>query len=367
MLEDKIEIWYQKVGKKIVIALCIIAAIYLFVKLKILSLIAPFIIAWILASILNPFVTWANRRAKIHRGIATIISMLTIMSAVLSLITMIIKQLWYQISGFIGDIPIYTKDIINQLNIMEEQLADVIGILPGSQAITNLDSVVQQFFNSITNIFTPAIETVSGTIAKVPDMVVFIIIMLLSTFFMTKDYYIIKAFIKAQFSDTAINRAVVMQKGILQAIGGYIRTQLILMSITFTICLTGLFIFKIEYALVLSVIIAIVDALPVFGSGTILLPWTLYHFVGGNYSMAIGLLSIYGVIFVMRQIMEPKILSTQIGVYALATIIAVYTGYKTIGVLGLIVGPAVVVTLKMLQNVGVLPPFKPVTKKDTRG
>ena len=83
--------------------------------------------------------------------------------------------------------------------------------------------------------------------------------------------------------------------------------------------------------------------------------------------MGLGLIIIYGVIFVMRQVMEPRILANQIGVYALVTIMAVYIGYKIIGVLGLIIGPALVVILQMLQNVGALPQFKPVKKIDHRG
>ena len=179
---------------------------------------------------------------------------------------------------------------------------------------------------------------------------------------MTKDYYKIKDFVKAQFSDTIIDRVVIMQRGMLEAIGGYLRTQVILMSMTFMICLAGLFIFRVDYALLLSVSIAIVDALPVFGSGAILWPWAIYNLLIGNFTLAVGLLCIYGVIFITRQIMEPKILSNQIGVYALVTVMAVYIGYKSMGIFGMIIGPVVVVTVQMLQNVGALPQFKPVNK-----
>ncbi|MBQ1275014.1 MAG: AI-2E family transporter [Cellulosilyticum sp.] len=93
-----------------------------------------------------------------------------------------------------------------------------------------------------------------------------------------------------------------------------------------------------------------------------LIPWSIYNLIIGHYSLGIGLLAIYGIIFVTRQIMEPKILASQIGIYALVTVMAVYIGYRTIGFLGLIIGPAIVVIIQMLQNVGALPKFKPVKK-----
>ena len=251
--------------------------------------------------------------------------------------------------------------------MFEEKLSALFKLVPATEALSNIDTVIAQFMKSLSSLITSIIPNVYEAVAAVPDVVIFIVITLLSTFFMTKDHYYIKGFVKAQLSDTIIDKVVVMQEGLLQAVGGYIKTQCILMSITFTICLTGLFILGQPYALLLALIIAIIDALPVFGSGAILLPWAFYNIIVGNYSLGLGLIIIYGVIFVMRQVMEPRILANQIGVYALVTIMAVYIGYKIIGVLGLIIGPALVVILQMLQNVGALPQFKPVKKIDHRG
>lgn len=360
MLEDKIEGWYKRSGRKIVIFIAVICILYVALKLNILGLFAPFIIAWCFATLLNPVVSWLAYKLKVPRGIGTILSMLSILSGLLGILTVLVKKLWEQIINLASTLPTLTDEIIFQINSIEEKLGEKIHLLPGTQGITNLDTLIKQMLNSVSSFLTSAIPTIYGAISKVPDVVLFVVVMLVATFFMTKDYYEIKKFVKAQFSDTIVDRIVVMQRGMLGAIGGYIRTQIILMSMTFSICLVGLFIFRLDYALLLSVIIAFVDALPVFGSGTILIPWAIYNFLTGNLTLAVGLICIYGIIFITRQVMEPKILSTQIGVYALVTVMAVYIGYKSLGVLGMILGPVVVVTLQMLQNVGVLPQFKPV-------
>ncbi len=272
-----------------------------------------------------------------------------------------------QVTGLARDLPYYSNNVVDGFNNFEEKLAVIFKMVPLTDTISNIDTLIAQFLKGISSVITSMIPNVYGAVAAVPDVVIFIIITILSTFFMTKDHYYIKGFVKAQLSDTIIDKVVVMQEGLIQAVGGYIKTQFILMSITFTICLVGLFILGQPYTLLLALVIAIIDALPVFGSGTILIPCGFYNIIVGNYSLGLGLIIIYGVIFVMRQTMEPRILANQIGVYALVTIMAVYIGYKVIGVFGLIIGPAIVVIIQMLQNVGAIPKFKPVKKIDHRG
>lgn len=364
MLEDKIERWYENQGKKITIFLAVILAAYLLLRFNIIGLFAPFILAWFFATLLNPFVSWLGKRLHVPRGIGSILSMLSILSGFLSIIWMLVRKLWEQIINFTRTLPMQTDEIIKEINVIQEKLSGLIHFAPAGENVTSLDTIIQQVLGKLSSFLTSAIPTIYDAISKVPDIVLFIIVMLVATFFMTKDFYKIKDFVKAQFSDTIVDRVVIMQRGMLGAIGGYIRTQVILMSMTFIICLIGLFLFRVNYALLVSVIIAVVDALPLFGSGTILIPWAVYNLLIGDITLAIGLMCIYGIIFITRQIMEPKILSTQIGVYALVTTMAVYIGYKTMGVFGMIIGPVVVVTLQMLQSVGALPPFKPVIKSE---
>lgn len=365
MLEERFEKWYIKTGHKLVIIAVSIAILYAILRLRIIGLFAPFIIAWIFSIGLNKVVSWLWRTFRLNRGIGTIVSMLTILSGVLSIISVLVKKLWDQIIHFSATLPQRTNEIMTQLDIIEDKLSNILSLIPGGAAITDLDTVIQQFMDSVNSFLSSIIPVAYSAVSKVPDIVLFIIVMLLATFFMTKDHKMIKDFVKAQFSDTIVDKIVIMQRGMIEAVGGYIRTQVILMCMTFVICLIGLFVLRIDYALLLAVIIGVVDALPVFGSGAILIPWSIYHLLSGSYSLALGLIAIYGVIFIMRQIMEPKILSSQIGVYALVTIMSVYIGYKVLGAIGLIVGPILMVTLRMLQSIGVLPKFKEI--KDKRG
>ena len=287
MLEDKLEVWYEKRGKKVVMILVILLIAFVIIKLNILGLFAPFIVAWLFASLLNGFVTWINKKTGLPRALGTILSMLTILSGVLGLLTFLIKKLWEQVVAIAYNLPSLTEELIMQVGQLEERFSGFFGTGKTPSAISNLDQLIEQIMDKLSSYLGSVIPVAYNAVSKVPDIVLFTVVMLVATFFMTKDYYKIKDFVKAQFSDTIVDKVVIMQKGVLSAIGGYVRTQVIMMSITFSICMVGLFIFQVSYALLLSVIIAIVDALPVFGSGTILIPWALYNLVTGQYTLAI--------------------------------------------------------------------------------
>ena len=98
--------------------------------------------------------------------------------------------------------------------------------------------------------------------------------------------------------------------------------------------------------MILAIVIAIIDALPILGTGTVLIPWGLILIIIGNYPLGLGILGLYLFILIVRQLIEPKIVATQIGVYPLLTLIAMYTGVKLIGLFGVIVGPIVLIILK---------------------
>lgn len=354
-------LYYKKEGgtgmieqKKILVWGLIGILIYSAIKFNFLRLVFPFVVAWILASLLNPIVTKLNKKLLLPRGLGTIVSMLTILSGILWVIVVLVRQLWHQIVMFSSTFPQYSQKFMEGFDLVQQKIG----------AFSGLDHTLEQSLSAVGTFLTSRIPHVYHMIIKLPNMILFVIVMLISTFFMTKDYYPIKAFIKAQFSDTIVDKIVLMQRGMLGALMGYIKTQLILMMITFTICLIGLLLFNMDYALLISSIIALVDALPFFGSGSILIPWSLYHFVTEQYVIGVGLLGIYGVIFIMRQIMEPKILSQQINLYALVTVMAMYIGYKLLGILGLILGPLIMVILKTLQDIGVLPAFKSTDYKE---
>ena len=138
---------------------------------------------------------------------------------------------------------------------------------------------------------------------------------------------------------------------IINTLGGYLKAQATLILIAFGIVLAGLYSFKIigwnvAYPLIAALCIGFVDALPILGSGTIMVPWAIISATNGDITLAIGLLVLYAIIIVSRQLLEPKIVSNHIGIHPIFTLLAMYTGFKITGVVGMFLGPILLIILK---------------------
>ena len=138
-----------------------------------------------------------------------------------------------------------------------------------------------------------------------------------------------------------------------RAFFGFIKAQLTLISITTIIILIGLLVLRVNYAITIALVTGLVDIIPYLGTGLIFVPWIIYEFITGDINLAIGLVVLYVIVLVQRQIMEPKVLSSNIGMDPLATLISLFVGFKLIGFLGLIVGPITLVILTTLQKANV--------------
>ncbi|WMT39544.1 AI-2E family transporter [Paenibacillus sp. D2_2] len=137
------------------------------------------------------------------------------------------------------------------------------------------------------------------------------------------------------------------------ALFGYLRAQFIMISITaFVVCI-GLLILRVDSPVTYAILIGLVDLLPYLGVGTILIPWLVYAFMTGNFALGIGLSILYGVVLVSRQLIEPKVLATSVGLDPLPTMISLFVGLQLFGVLGLIIGPVSLVVINAVIKAGV--------------
>jgi sporulation integral membrane protein YtvI len=192
---------------------------------------------------------------------------------------------------------------------------------------------------------------------SVPNALFFIVIMFVSAFFMTKDKQQIDVWLKPLFRGSwrENEKVRIIQKDVLGVLWGYLRAQLIMMSLTFLESSIGLWIIGVNYPIPIALGIALIDALPILGPATIYIPWVISKLVMSEYTTALSLFILYLIVTLARQALEPKILSTQIGIYPLITLLAMYIGLKTLGFAGIILGPVSVILLLALFKTGVLP------------
>lgn len=177
-------------------------------------------------------------------------------------------------------------------------------------------------------------------------------------FFFTFDYQKIVNFILKQFPEKSQFMIINIKNSSINALLKLLKAYAILLSVTFIELLIGLTILKVENAFTISVIIALVDILPVLGTGSILTPWMIISLINGNINLAIGLLILYIIITVVRQILEPKVVGHQIGLYPLITLMCMFVGAQLFGIAGLFGFPIAATIIKNLHDNGIITAFK---------
>jgi sporulation integral membrane protein YtvI len=148
-----------------------------------------------------------------------------------------------------------------------------------------------------------------------------------------------------------VKRIGIHLRDLIKTLGGYLKAQAILIIVSFVISLIGLYIlkffgFNIEFPLMIALGIGFVDALPILGSGTVMIPWAIFSGLDGDLKLGIAIIILWVIMSVVRQFIEPRIVSGQIGIHPIFTLIAMYTGFRFIGVMGMLIGPIILIVLK---------------------
>lgn len=304
-------------------------------------IILPFLIGWLLSKCFLPLV----RRLEawhVPKWCAALVCILLLLGVVSLFVILIGNQIVAQAKNLMAQMPHYLEALRRAMDAfwfwLDTKLVDLPDVIQNAiaQAKSNLTSILLDIVQN----------KGSAPLTSVPNFLLGLFIAFISSYFFLKDregiHNIYEKYVITLFGQ-GLERT---KQELKSSLWGYVKTQLILMIYTFGITWIGLTILHSPFALLLAIIIAIIDALPFFGSGFILWPGALIHLILGDPKMAIGYLVIYGAVQIMRQIMQPKILGTQIGLHPLLTLFAMYFGYRSIGFWGLILGPVLAVLLK---------------------
>ena len=336
--------YYKKIGWKAL--MIIIALLAVFVTYKLAIFYIPFVIAYIISRLLEPLISFLNQKIKINRKLSSIIAILLLLGTIGSLITVLIisliNEITHIISNFdinINEIQNFANDIINKYNIE---------ISP-----ENLKNSIAGSMDTIKNIVIGISMTILNVLTSIPTVVMYIIITLLATIFMCFDKQYVKSVLKKHIPKVFLDK---LKRVLTETCGvaiNYIKAEAKLSVICFFLVLAGFWIMKfvgiqVDYPTSAAVITGIIDILPLLGAGAVLIPYAIYSFFTGNVALAIGTAIIWGIWAVLKQIIEPKVVSKQMGLHPIFTLIAMYTGYKIVGVLGLMLGP---ITLLILRNI----------------
>lgn len=346
-----------------------LAGLYYFFMKYAFWLLFPFMFSAFAAMLLQrPVRFLSDRTKKLKKSTIAYLLVAAIFLTFTALLSLVGIKLFFSIKGLFTSLAQSFKDLPSLLAQAEASIGHTLRFLPGGvqDSITAaLHNFIEKF--SFDDFWEAGFSVLSGplsgvwTTAKlVPEFVVGTIISIVSCFFMTADYETITGFIKRRLGPQKLASVVTAKKSAISAVGKMVKAYAILMFITFGEMIVGLGIlrlvglYKSEYLLATAVLVAVVDIVPVLGTGTVLLPWAAFSFLTDKTGLGIGLLVMYIIIYVIRQGIEPKIVAGTLGLPPILTLVSMYIGAKLFGFIGLFALPITLIVVKILNDEGIL-------------
>ena len=335
-------------GRKWLYALGIFAGLWVGVK-YLLPLMLPFLVGGVIALGAEPAVNLLRRRLGLSRGIAVGIGVSATILLFLGLMSIIASAMVRELGNLAGAVPDIENTARQSMIVLQDWLVGVAERTPEGIRPT-LQKTVLNFFDDGTALVeqvsrrVPAV--VSSVIGWVPDGALGIGTGILSAYFISGRLPKIRGFIKKNLPESWYTRYLPGLQRIRKALTGWLKAQGKLMLITFAIVLTGFLILRISYAPVWAFLVALVDAVPMLGTGTVLVPWALVRLLQGAHFEAIGLLCIFGGAMMTRTALEPRLVGRQLGIDPLITLMALYVGYRFWGLFGMIAAPILATAAK---------------------
>lgn len=344
--------YWSKVIRNIIVLLLSVLAVFLGFKLAIFYM--PFLIAFIISLLLEPIIRFIMKKTKLKRKTSSIIVFIIAIAVINGLLTWGIASLISEASDILSNFNEYADTITNTIQNLISDI-DFSRIQIPENVMNIIQNSAMEFLGAATKWAKDALTGAFSFITSLPTIGIYVVVTLLSLYFICVDKIYMVDQLEHHLPETWVKRIGVHLKGLIQSLGGYLRAEVILVVISFIISLIGLYIFhfigwNIEYPLMIALIIGFVDALPIFGSGTIMLPWAVLLACTGDMTLGIAIFVLWIIMSVVRQFIEPRIVSGQIGIHPIFTLIAMYTGFKFMGVIGMLLGPIILIILKNIYG-----------------
>lgn len=323
----------------------------------VLGWLLPFLIALGTAALTEPLIRTLRKRLHLQRGFLAVVLTALVVGAAAALLTVLAVLLVRQAMSLLEDLPAMLTGLPERLRSVVDRLESFCAACPeGLRDLLErgLTVVNDQLSALIGRLSAAGVRWLAALVAALPRILLFAGTTVLAMFFTAACYPRLTAFVERQLKPGGMERARELKAHILQTLGKWLRAECILIAITFGELLAGFLLLRQHYALLLAAAVALIDALPVFGTGTVLLPWALGCCLVGDFPKGIALTALYAVIMLVRSITEPKIMAAQAGLPPLAALMAMYVGFCTLGVGGMILLPILLLLVKQLHDGGFL-------------
>lgn len=355
----------QLVLKRVLRGLWVVLAgsILVLAAYMLLPLLYPLLLAWLLAYIMHPLVLLL-KDLRLPGWLAVSLSLLFYIGGTALVLTALITRLVKELIVLLQTFNLHTdqwrdillswsqnasfQNIINQINQFYRDN-------PGYHATidSNISKTTETVGYAVTQVITGFFNAVMKLISALPSVGTITVVVVLAAFFLSTGWERHNRKVSELLPAPLLKPVSGIWQDLRKALFGYLRAQLILISITAVIVIVGLMVLGVKSAFAIGLMIGFVDLLPYLGVGIILIPWLVYSYMTGNLAMGIGLSVLYAIILITRQVLEPKVLASSVGIDPLAMLIGMFAGLQLFGMLGLILGPVLLVVLNAFNRAGV--------------
>ncbi|WRS28159.1 sporulation integral membrane protein YtvI [Oscillospiraceae bacterium MB08-C2-2] len=318
----------------------------------------PFILGYLIALLFKPVVNLLVKHTPIHKRMAGFIVVVVGYGILVLLFILLSSRLFSAGKSLVSSLPVfYAQTLQPGLASLNEFISGLLGRISPDliySTETVFDQILIYIQNSLSSVSSTALSWLGSTTSKIPSFLLSLIFTIMSSIIISMGHEEITAFLVRQIPRRYSRLVDEIRLHTAGTVGKYLKAYLILMSMTFVELSIGLSVLRVKNSILLALLIALIDILPVFGCGTILLPWVAIELARMNFPLAVGLLTLYGIITLVRNIVEPRVVGDQLGLHPLVTIVCIYIGFRTIGVGGMILFPIITQTVVSLFKDGVL-------------
>lgn len=328
----------------------IIAAIAFVVFKYLIGYLAPFLIGALVAVLLHKPAEFLSRKTRIPRGICSVVLVVLTLAGVSYLLVLLCTRLYSELAALVKVLPEYVPLITTAFDNLSHNFGQLMNSLPGDigTTISNLPGTIAGEAVGYLAKFVTELATAVGT--SIPGLLLSTIITVVASCYTTADYDKITRTIRGALPRDKWATILDIKDLLLENVVKMLRGYALLMFITFCELAIALTVLGYDYSVMIALIIAIIDILPVLGTGAVLIPWAIISLLLGDYVAAIGLIVTYLIIIIIRNALEPRIIGKQIGLHPLIMLIAIYVGLKLFGLVGLIGLPLTIIVLMALYR-----------------
>lgn len=330
---------YWKIFCNLAYAAVLLLAV-VFLLPRVLVFFMPFVVGFILSLIANPMVRFLENKIKMKRKYGTVLIIIAVIAVIVLLCYGAGAALVAGLKGFFDYLPTMTVNAQSEIASAIDGVQNAIDKVP---FLHNVD--IREWGVELKNVLgslvsggdSPTIMALSGFAKSIPNVLVSVVMGLLATYFFIADRDKLAELITAHLPESFRKKTMQMYSQILTAVGGYFKAQFKIMIVIYVVITVGLVLLKVDYAWLIGFGIAFLDMLPVFGTGTVLVPWAAIKLFSGAYGTAAGMIVLYVVSLLVHQLIQPKLIGESVGMNPFAALFFMYIGYQFAGVLGMII------------------------------